>query len=74
MVCLLDMEYERTIRRRNTNSRIPAGMQRNFICNEHEHLSGDYAGTGGHESVTGRYKLIDVKNGDLVEDQEARRH
>ena len=41
MVCFLHMEYERTIRARNTNSRIPSGLHRIFTCNEHEHPFGD---------------------------------
>ena len=67
MLCLLDMKCERTIRTRNTNSRIPVGIQRIFTCNEHEHPFGDSPFTGGHAAVTSRFKLIDVQPGDLVD-------
>jgi len=73
MVSLLDMEYERTIRTRNTNAMIPRGIARIFTCNEHEHPFGDMPGTGGHPSVTGRYFLLDIGPGDLVSYPASRR-
>ena len=40
MVCFLDMEYERTIRTRNTTSRLPSGLHRFFFfaLNMNTHL------------------------------------
>jgi len=66
MICLLDYEMPRSVRIRHILAHIPAGMQRIFTCNEHEHPFGDNPATGGHKSVTSRYRLIDVKNGDLT--------
>jgi len=49
-----DMAFERTIRMRHTNAKIPKGMPRIFCCNEHEHTFG----MNPHESVTRRYNEI----------------
>jgi len=68
MICLLDYEMSRSVRIRHVLAHIPAGMQRIFTCNEMEHPFGHDPMTGGHPSVTSRYRLIDVKNGDLTAD------
>jgi len=65
MVALLDWCFERDIRCRNTNATIPAKTYKIFICNEHEHPFGSDPVTGGHTSITRRYKLLDVHESDL---------
>lgn len=53
-VYLTDMKFERTIRTRHTNARIPKGIQRIFCCNEHEFVFGE----NPHESVQRR--IVDL--------------
>lgn len=39
-VCLTDMAFERSIRTRHTNAKIPKGLPRIFCCNENEYAFG----------------------------------
>lgn len=55
-VYLTDMAFERTIRTRNTNAKIPAGMQRIFTCNLGEEV---FRTDGEFSAVARRFELIE---------------
>lgn len=56
-VYLTDLAFERTIRTRNTNAKIPAGMQRIFTCNLGEEV---FRTDGEFSAVARRFNLIEV--------------
>ena len=60
MVCLTDYSQPRTVRTRNTNARIPAGIKKIFLCNEHELTFGNNPDTGGHEAILDRTHLMEL--------------
>ena len=57
-VYLTDLAFERTIRTRNTNAKIPAGMERIFTCNCGEEV---FRTDNEFSAVARRFELIDIK-------------
>lgn len=56
-VYMTDLAFERTIRTRNTNAKIPANMQRIFTCNCGEEV---FRTDGEYSAVARRFETIDV--------------